>query len=525
MATKERIAMENLLMIADKEGNDVNFILNNQQARIDAALTGRDIIPKARQMGISSYFLARYFIKCLGQRNTRAVIISHDKESTQRMLNKVHYFKDNIRGPKAIVKNASKNELTFSKTNSMFYIGTAGARKFGRGDTITNLHCSEVAFWPDPKMLVTGLFQAVPRSGEIAMESTGNGVGNYYHKACVKAEEGKGRWRLHFLNWLTFKEYDLILSEQETFDIMSDLNEELGEIKLVRDHKLTAGQIMFRREKLEELDYDIGQFEQEYPITLDECFQSTGHSLFTKVNYKPSNQWIRLDQYQHVMLEEYKHRRSKYALGVDVGGGVRKDRSVIEIIDLIKWEQVGEWVGDNIPPDVLALKIKEIAEYWRDAYVTVESNNYGSTTILALKQIYPMSLIFRSKQDSDNIVHYGYRTSTKTKPIMIGNLRHELANEFIIRSPLLKSELSTFAEQDNGKMEAEKGCFDDRVMGLAVGLMGAKRAGYLIQHESYKAAASTIIDPFSLEGIIAGLRNRNPSGMDFPIPRQDIGVE
>ena len=524
MATKERVAVENLLRIADKEGNDVDFKFNSAQVRVDSGLTGRDLIPKARQMGVSSKFLARYTVACLGQRNTRAVVISHDKESTQRMLHKVHYFLENIKGPKAGIKNASKNELTFPKTNSMFYIGTAGARKFGRGDTITHLHCSEVAFWPDPKALTKGLFQAVPRSGEIAMESTGNGVGNFYHRACVRAAEGKGRWRLHFLNWLDFDEYNIKISADEEAYIMHTLDEEVGEVSLVKDYGLTAGQILFRREKLEELDYDLRGFAQEYPVTLDECFQSTGYSLFNKINFQPSLEWTRLDQYLSVMVEDYKHRPSQYALGVDVGGGVKKDRSIIEIIDLIKWEQVGEWVGDNIPPDVLAERVAEIADYWNKAYVTVESNNYGSTTVLRLKELYPAAKIFRSRQDSDNIIHYGYRTTSKTKPIMLGNLRQELAAEFIIRSPLLRDELSTFAEQVNGKMEAEPGCFDDRVMAIAVGLMGAKRAGFMLEHEEYQQNATSFIDPFSLEGIIENLTKKKGNTDGLPIPRQDLGA-
>ncbi|KKL77986.1 hypothetical protein LCGC14_2029400, partial [marine sediment metagenome] len=502
----------------------VNFIFNDQQARIDSRLTGRDLIPKARQMGVSSKFLARYLVKCLGKRNTRAVVISHDEKSTQRMLTKVHYFLEHIRGPKAQIKNASRNELTFPKTDSMFYIGTAGAKKFGRGDTITNLHCSEVAFWPDPKKLTAGLFQAVPRGGEIAMESTGNGVGNFYHKMCTRAAEGKSRWKLHFLTWKDFKEYDLFVLPEEEREILNNLDEETGEPELIRDYGLTAGQILFRREKLEEMEFDIHLFMQEYPLTLDECFQSTGYSLFTKVLYRPSADWVRMDQYLHVMIEDAKHRRSRYGLGVDVGGGVRKDRSVIEIIDLIKWEQVGEWVGDNVPPDILAVKVEEIARHWNDAYVTVESNNYGATTLLALKQIYPTNLIFRSKKESDNIINYGYRTTSKTKPIMIGNLRHELATSFIVRSPLLRSELSTFAEQDSGKLEAEPGCFDDRVMAMAVGLIGATRAGYMIQQDSWQSEANRIIDPFSLEGIIDDLTNRHPSGDGYPIARQDIGA-
>jgi hypothetical protein len=524
MATKEKLAMENLLMVADKEGNDVPFILNKQQARIDSELTGRDIVPKARQLGMSTYFLGRYFIKCLSKRNTRAVIISHDKESTQKMLSRVHYFKDNIRGPKAVVKNASKNELTFPKTNSAFYIGTAGSRRFGRGDTITDLHCSEVAFWPDPKKLVTGLFQAVPRSGEIAMESTGNGVGNYYHRMCVNAAEGKGRWRLHFFNWLDFDEYDVDLNEEEALEIMSHLDVDMEEPDQVQKFNLTPGQLQFRREKLEELDYDLTLFKQEYPITLDECFQSTGFSIFHKVNYQPSNDWTRLDKNYYVMIDEYKHRRSRYALGVDVSAGVGRDRSVIEVIDLIKWCQVAEWVSDITDPEYLAYKIKEIGEHWRDAYVTVEGNNHGAATLLKLKEIYPLNLIYKDKRDSDNLTHYGFKTTSSSRPVMLGNTRTELAHDFIIRSPLLRDELSTFVEKENGKMEAEDGCFDDRVLALGVGLIGTKKAGYMLEQASHKAESVIITDPFSVESIIQELTNRKGKyDSNFPIPRQDIG--
>lgn len=526
MPTKEALAIETLFRIADKDGNDVDFKLNSEQRRVDQYLSGRDVIPKGRQMGVSSYFLARYLIRCLSKRNTRAVIISHDVESTQRMLAKVHYYLDNIRGPEAVIKVSSKNALSFPKTNSVFYIGTAGARKFGRGDTITNLHCSEIAFWPDPKTLMTGLLQAVPMTGEVAVESTGQGVGNYYHRMCTRAAEGKGRFRLHFLNWLDFDEYNLKLTPEEEQKVIDSLDEDLEEPELFHKRGLTAGQILFRRLKLEdEFDNDLRDFKQEYPITLDECFQSTGHSLFPVVNYVPTDSWVRYDQYLYALEDDYKHRPSVYALGVDVGGGVRRDRSVIEVIDLIKWEQVAEWAGDNLPPDMLAERIKDIAEHWNDAFVTIESNNHGILTVKELTDIYPNSLIYQDKQDSDNIVHYGYRTTSKTKPLMIGQLRKELnpkKGNFIIHSPLLKNELSTFAEQDGGKLEAEEGCFDDRVMALAVGCVGATRAGYMIEQEDYQLQKAATRDPMSMEVIIEELTNKGDGHGDYPIARQDI---
>ncbi|KKM04393.1 hypothetical protein LCGC14_1764760, partial [marine sediment metagenome] len=192
MLSDEGYIIENLFHIPDKDGNDVPFKLNPAQRHLDENWGGRDIIPKARQEGVSSYILARYTAACLKKRNVRAVVISHDQESTQRMLQKVKYFLREIRGPQAQISNMSANLIGLPKMNSTFYIGTAGSRKFGRGDTISHLHCSEYAFWPNAKELMTGLVQAVPLSGELAIESTGNGMGNDYHGRCMRAYEEKG---------------------------------------------------------------------------------------------------------------------------------------------------------------------------------------------------------------------------------------------------------------------------------------------------------------------------------------------
>ena len=334
----------------------MDFLLNPAQASIDHNLTGRDIIPKARQEGVSTYFLARYTVKCLSQRNTRAVVISHDKEATQRMLAKVHYFLDNLRGPNAVLKTSSRNEITFPKTNSAFYLGTAGSRQFGRGDTITHLHCSEVACWADPKSLTAGLFQAVPKDGEIAVESTGNGVGNWYHNICMRAAEGKGRYRLHFLDWLGFPEYALDLTPEQEREVLAGLDPDLEEPLLVESYGATAGQIAWRRDKLEELDYDLRTFKQEYPATLDECFQSSGYSIFTKVNFVPSERWKRRDQYLW-SIEDHPQPQYDYAFGVDVSAGVGRNNSVIQIYCLQTMEQVGEWVSNKVSPDLFADKI------------------------------------------------------------------------------------------------------------------------------------------------------------------------
>lgn len=513
MATPESFVIENLFSIVDKEGNDVPFKLNGEQRKIDNRLTGRDIIPKFRQPGVSSYFLARATVRCLTKRNTRAVVISHDTESTQRMLAKVHYFLKNIKGPKPVLKNLSKNEITFPKTNSVFYIGTAGSRQFGRGDTITDLHGSEVAFWPDPKKLLAGLLQAVPLSGAISLESTGNGIGNYYHRACIRAAEGKGQYMLHFLRWIDFPEYELKLTVDQELAILGNLNEEMAEPFLVEKMGLSAGQIAWRRMKIDEMDYDLKFFKQEYPMTLDECFQSTGRSIFHIVRHVPEkDRWQKTDT-NLWQLEGHPKARLTYALGADVSGGVGRDNSVIQVVNAENLEQVAEWVSDRLAPDVFAQKIAWIGRKFNNAYSAVESNNHGIVTLKELLDLYPTRLIHRGER-TDTILDYGLRTTAQTKPLMIGRLRKELALQVVIHSPLLRDELATFVEKENGSLEADEGCLDDRVIALALAVYVSARALFMCGEDGVQGLFQSEPDPFTMNAIIEELVSRRGS---FPI--------
>lgn len=523
MSTPERLIIEAMFMIANKDGEDVDFILNSAQAQVDGALTGRDIIPKARQEGVSSYFLARNLARCLSKRNTRAVVISHDSPSTERMLTKVHYMIEHMKGAKPILKNASRNMITFPKMDSMYYIGTAGSKAFGRGDTISDLHCSEVAYWEDAGALMTGLLQAVPMgSGNVSIESTGNGRGNWYHQQCLRAYLGQSSYKLHFLPWHTFKEYDLLVSKEEAEHILSTLDLDYEEDKLV-EIGLTPGQLKFRRIKLmDEMNYDVGRFKAEYPMTFDECFQATGRGLFQKYRYVPTENWKRINQFLWGLSSVYENPQGRYLIGCDPSGGVGADDSVMEIINLDTFEQVGEWVSNRTDPERFAHHIVDVAKHFNQAYVTCESNNHGVVTMAYLKKNYPMSHLFRQKHETDNVINYGFRTSVKSKPMIIGELRTVLVEDMVIHSPYLVDELGTFIEKENGKLEAEEGCKDDCVMALALAQHGHKKARMLYDWNVGDGSISEIADehdPGSFDAAVASIKRLKQTNV-FPIRGQ-----
>lgn len=520
MATPERFVIESLFRLVDKTQQEVDFILNPAQMTVDDNFAQRMILPKARQEGVSTYFLARSTVKCLGVKNTRAVVISHDSESTERMLDKVKYFLEHMKGPKPLIKNSSKNEITFPKTNSVFYIGTAGSRAFGRGDTITDLHCSEVAYWPNPKGLMTGLLAAVPkRTGCISIESTGNGAGNWYHSQCIRAAKGESSFKLVFLPWYTFPEYTLDLTPEEEMEILNNLREDLDEPRMRLAYSLTAGQLAWRRIVIEdECDGDLFEWNKEYPSCLDDCFQAAGGGIFRQVNFVETSDWKQIDSH-FWKLEGHPRKDLHYIVGGDVSGGVGKDSSVAEVFCLETDEQVAEYINNKIEPDAFAYKLAEIGRTFNEAYIGCESNNHG---ILTLKELgswdysrsavtYPLDKVYRTPKSRrhapadqvQRLADRGVRTTSANKPYIIGTLRTALRGSAVIHSQILKNECSTFVEHEDGSMGAAEGCFDDTVMaaGMAFFVKG-KGALSLLDAPVTAAECKPENDPFSLDNII-----------------------
>jgi hypothetical protein len=507
-----------MFQIADKEGNDVPFVLNSGQRLVDGSLTGRDLIPKARQRGISAYVLARYLAACLMKRNTRAVVISHDQESTQRMLRRVAYYIDHIRGPKPVIKNMSANEITFPKMDSMFYIGTAGSRSFGRGDTITHLHCSEYAYWPNPANLIKGLFQAVPKSGEIIIESTGNGY-NDYHRRCMRAYQGKSLWAVHFLPWDTCEEYFLDLNPDQQTAFMEQLDEELEEPRL--SSILTPQQLAWRRMKLEELDFDMLAFKQEYPMTLDECFQATSQSVFHKVPFENSGRWTR-EAPGTFRLAGHPREDLTYVVGADVSAGVGRDSSVAEVLCVDTMEQVYEYITNRLDPEAFGDRLVDIGLMFNTAFVVPEQNNHGILTLSVLEKKYPHIKIYSgpitANEDEKRLMQMGYRTTKRSKPLMIGELRAALAHQEIrIYSTTLNNELSTFIEHEDGSMGAQDGCHDDTVIAMACAYRGVGQAALIAAHKRNSISRVKGSNPFSFNGIVDDLRSK---GSNWPIAPQ-----
>ncbi|GAH00818.1 unnamed protein product, partial [marine sediment metagenome] len=244
----------------------------------------RNIILKARQLGMSSSILADMYTDCITMEHTPCAVVSHETRATQRLLDRVHFYQDSMEEPKPVVSAYSRSEIVFPDMHSSIYVGTAGARAFGRGDMIRKALLSEIAFYEDGAKLLSGVEDAVPLTGELTLESTANGEGNVFYEKWVKAREGKSPYKPFFFPWWFGEGYSIPRNPEDpkVFELLlpqdrDELTFTEDELELVNKHKLTENQIRWRRFKISEKG---GLFWIEYPENEIDCFITIGDPVF-----------------------------------------------------------------------------------------------------------------------------------------------------------------------------------------------------------------------------------------------------
>src|SRR5580693_1061798 len=268
------LLIEGLLKVRSKARGLIPLRPNRAQLEFSQHHSKRSIVLKARQLGITTYVAARFFIQTVTQPGTVTVQVAHDQESAEEIFKIVHRFWENL--PKAmqdgalVTSRANIRQIVFPRLDSEYRVATAADANAGRGMTIHNLHCSEVARWPrDVEETLASLRSAVPEQGEIVLESTPDGAGGTFYEEWQRADEtGYAR---HFFPWWYGNEYRL-LKKAPSAEPPS-----LEEEELMRRAGLTEAQIAWRRVKRAQLR---GLAVQEYAEDPTSCFRASGECVF-----------------------------------------------------------------------------------------------------------------------------------------------------------------------------------------------------------------------------------------------------
>jgi len=475
--------IEDNLWLRTKQRAVMPFRLNPAQLDYYHRRTDRDIILKARQLGFTTLTCGLFFADTLLNPNTISVIVAHDADSSQRIFQIVHLFqrrlpeaeKQAIGRPQIL----NRREIYWPEINSRFYVGTAGSLTFGRGQTIHNLLCSELAYWPKPQEALIALTEAVTPGGRIVIESTANGMGGYFHGLWVEARAGEGRYRPHFCPWWFDAEYRLTGSPLE------DITDE--EAQLMRAHGLDASQLRWRRAKGRELR---DRFVQEYPEDDVTCFLASGRCVFSIAALTAIQKRIAADPPpaeatlltsksgtvsvapMRLLVWQSPAPKRSYLIGADVGGGSAfGDASAAVVLDYETGEQVAALHG-RVAPERFAQLLDALGRHYNDAELAVERNNHGHSTLNTLFHSCGYPNLYRHadyNNPHDRDGQLGWLTDARSKPLMVDSLAAAIAEGAItLRCSGLVDECFTYVVNESGSTEAQVGKHDDRVVACAI---------------------------------------------------------
>jgi hypothetical protein len=178
---------DTLLLVRTREGRPAHLKANAAQRAFERRRGQRNIVLKARQMGLTTWAAARFFLKTITQPGTLTLEVAHSQESAEEIFRIVHRFLDwlpeELREGPLRTSRANVRQIVFPEIDAQYRVVSAGDRNAGRGLTVQNLHCSELARWPgNPGEILAGLQAALAPGAELILESTPDGVGGCFHE-------------------------------------------------------------------------------------------------------------------------------------------------------------------------------------------------------------------------------------------------------------------------------------------------------------------------------------------------------
>lgn len=494
-------------VIVDKEQKTVPFFLNEVQSSfIETLNQAKDDyekqkilsiklnVLKGRQQGFTTVITAYQLACALLNKNFSGYTLSDKSDNTEAIFqNKAKFPYDQLPNKlKHTEKYNNRRQLLFEKTNSNWSVDTA-TKDVGRSKTINFFHGSECAFWNGGMQSIqAGLGEALTKNCIQINETTANGFNDFQKLwdsgTCINC----------FYEWWLTPEYRLNfeserIKEQFLDDIDNKAEWIYERLRWLRyDKQLEIEQLYWYYKKYEGY-IDKRLIRQEYPCTPEEAFLTsgqcyfnsekivkrlqeakepikTGYFLYELCNEKIiSYKWID-DVNGFIKIYEDVEERKPYVLGGDTAGD-GSDNFTGQVLNNITGKQVA----------VLKQKFDEIeytrqmyclGMYYNEALIGIETNYSTYPTVKLEEMKYP-NLYIRDKNPDDYRdsleTKIGVNTNRATRPHMLAILQTVAAEtiENILDKETLE-EMISFIVSEKGKAEAQEGCHDDLVMGLAI---------------------------------------------------------
>jgi len=448
-----------------------------------------NVILKARQLGISTLTAGYALWMMTFHKDKNILVIATKQDVAKNLVTKVRVMHANL--PSWLKQPCVEdNKLNLRYMNGSQIKAVSSGPEAARSEALSLLILDEAAFIDRIDQIWTASQATLTTGGQCIALSTPNGVGNWFHRTWVDAEEGRGMFNPIKLHWTVHPERnDDWRTEQDTLLGPSGAAQECD------CDFLTSGTGVIDAVLLEKL-------------RKEQCKDPVEKRGID------GNMWV----------WEPPNYNKDYIVCADVGRGDSADYSAFHVIELESLTQVAEYKGRINTKDFGNMLVSVATEY-NDALLIVENNNIGWATIQQIiDRDYP-NLFYTSKdlqyvdvQHQVTNKHYseekrmvaGFSTTSKTRPLIISKLEEFFREESVmVRSNRLIDELLTFVYINN-RAEAMQGYNDDLVMSFAIGLW-VRDTALRLRTQGVELTKKTLSKMMDNEGLYTPNDNKNDS--------------
>jgi len=408
-----------------------------------------NIILKSRQTGISTLTAGFSLWKMLFNQDFNVLVIATKQEVAKNLVTKVRVMNQYL---PSWLKQATveDNKLSLRYANGSQIKATSAAGDAGRSEALSLLVFDEAAFIDKIEEIWVSAQSTLSTGGNAIILSTPNGVGNFFHKTWVGAEEDTNGFNPIRLHWSVHPERDQSWRDEQ--EILLGVK---GAAQECDCDFVSSGDSVIDPQLLE-------FYRQTY---VQDPIEKTGFD---------GNLW----------KWEYPNYNKGYMVVADVARGDSADYSACHVIDIEEASQVAEYKGKLDTKDFGNFLVSLATDY-NQALLVIENANIGWAVIQQVIDRGYQNLFYMSKDlkyvDVEHQLSNRYRaeergmvagfsTTSKTRPLIISKLDEYMREKSVtVRSSRLIDELFTFIWKGN-RAEAMQGYNDDLTMSLGIGL-------------------------------------------------------
>lgn len=429
----------------------------------------KNIILKARQLGVTTVTAAFIAWLILFHRDKNVLIVATKQETSKNMIRIVrHIFKYVPKWMIDLGRIKVDNRHSIELANGSRVKAVTTSSDVGRSEAVSMLVVDEVAHIKGFEEIWTGLWPTVSTGGSIALFSTPNGTGNFFHKCFDDAKNGHNDFNCKFGTYMNPMNPAEIYNDRLMWWVHPEHND-----------------AWFQAETQGKGPRDIAQ---EYLCNFNASGDTFIHhediARLQQLVKEPTRFW---QTDRNLWIWEEPQKAAAYLIACDVSRGDAKDYSAFHVlrVDGTPIKQVAEYKA-KIKPDQLGLLLMQISRFYNNAVVAPENNSgWSGQTILKMEEAqFPFIYYSRrrrtAQKDSTPVDPYyaqgrndflpGYAVTSANRLHMLAKVEEYIRMGHVeINSGRLLDEIKTFIVTDTNRPEAQRGYNDDLIMALAGG--------------------------------------------------------